>query len=509
MTIEIRLDEIERKLADPDGDFQLASRAALAYLRRHGQLAALLDTLAKEGAQRAAELFFQKAGGQALASTPLFLQALKSGFVADGDIEEFLCAVRRYLLEDPKRAFDLLGDPAYATFAVALAIQLYNNEHVWLESDSESRALQALLSEPFTWKSPADGRRLLCAALYRPVGELMKNCPRDPTLMKALDPGFAAFASSVLKAESEEAAIIKGLDRLTPVENATSKNIASQYRMHPYPRWLGIHRADPSSTRRQLGRIFGHKEAAFLDRPFKVLIAGCGTGAQAIAEAYAYGRNAEILAVDISQASLAYAVRMARRHDLPKLRFALADILELGRIGDRFDVIECAGVLHHLAEPEAGLDVLRSLLEPGGIMYLALYSTAARRDITKLRGRIASEGIPDDPQSLRQFRHRLLFEESCPSVIRQADDVHCLSPLHDLLFNRVEHTYGPGEIAAMLKRARLEFRGFLLDAEARKAFAAHFPQPGQELNLDAWATFELTRPETFRLMYHFWCRAGE
>ena len=48
------------------------------------------------------------------------------------------------------------------------------------------------------------------------------------------------------------------------------------------------------------------------------------------------------------------------------IEFAQADLLELGAIGRTFDVVECSGVLHHLADPFAGWRALLPLLRPGG-----------------------------------------------------------------------------------------------------------------------------------------------
>ena len=51
-----------------------------------------------------------------------------------------------------------------------------------------------------------------------------------------------------------------------------------------------------------------------------------------------------------------------------------ADILHLHQIGKKFDIIESAGVLHHMNEPMAGWRVLTDLLKSGGLMKVGLYS---------------------------------------------------------------------------------------------------------------------------------------
>ena len=55
--------------------------------------------------------------------------------------------------------------------------------------------------------------------------------------------------------------------------------------------------------------------------------------------------------------------------------------MKLRSIGRKFDIISSMGVLHHLAEPIAGLRELLSLLRPGGFMRIGLYSESARQEV--------------------------------------------------------------------------------------------------------------------------------
>ncbi|MEK7327813.1 MAG: class I SAM-dependent methyltransferase [Chloroflexota bacterium] len=89
--------------------------------------------------------------------------------------------------------------------------------------------------------------------------------------------------------------------------------------------------------------------------------------------------DCDVLAVDLSRASLAYAVRMAERFGVTSVTFQQADILEMGELDRRFHLIDCGGVLHHLKDPLKGWRVLVGLLEPDGLMKIALYSSRARR----------------------------------------------------------------------------------------------------------------------------------
>src|SRR5439155_11233681 len=117
---------------------------------------------------------------------------------------------------------------------------------------------------------------------------------------------------------------------------------------------------------------------------------------------------AKVLAVDLSRASLAYAMRKTRALGRTNIEYAQADILKLGSLEKSFDVIESSGVLHHLADPLAGWRVLLTLLRPGGFMAIGLYSEIARADIVATRAFIAGQGYRPTAEDIRRCRQDLL-----------------------------------------------------------------------------------------------------
>ena len=192
----------------------------------------------------------------------------------------------------------------------------------------------------------------------------------------------------------------------------TSRRVAAQYETAPYPRWtrLGMSLRE-GELRRSLEAYFKPSHLAFMDHPFEVLVAGCGTGMDAIQLALGYGQSARVVALDLSLASLAYASRMADRLGARNIQFMQADIQELGEISQflsRFRVIECSGVLHHMADPFQGWRSLNKCLAAGGIMRIGLYSSMARSNLTALRSDPAYPGPGCDDDQLRTFRHLLI-----------------------------------------------------------------------------------------------------
>ena len=85
-----------------------------------------------------------------------------------------------------------------------------------------------------------------------------------------------------------------------------------------------------------------------------------------------------------------------------------ADILNLANLGKEFDIIECVGVLHHMLDPMAGWKVLTSLLKPGGLMRIGLYSELARQDIISMRDEIRLLGLGTSEAEMREFRRVII-----------------------------------------------------------------------------------------------------
>src|SRR5437868_11781661 len=92
------------------------------------------------------------------------------------------------------------------------------------------------------------------------------------------------------------------------------------------------------------------------DGLLRILVAGCGT-VQAAYTAY-MNPGDEVFGIDLSEASLAHERFLQERHELSNLKLFKGDLLEVSSLGGQFDVILCTGVLHHMADPSAGLAAL-------------------------------------------------------------------------------------------------------------------------------------------------------
>jgi SAM-dependent methyltransferase len=142
----------------------------------------------------------------------------------------------------------------------------------------------------------------------------------------------------------------------------------------------------PISRTDILGKINHHCFAGRRDftKRFRALVAGGGTGDAAIFLAAQLPEDtAEIICLDLSEASLAIARRRAALRELEqRVRWMRGSILDAGNLGlGRFDYISCLGVLHHLADPDRGLRALTGLLADDGAMALMVYGRYGRLDV--------------------------------------------------------------------------------------------------------------------------------
>lgn len=393
----------------------------------------------------------------------LFLLLLEHALVADEGFEREMTGLRA----------ELLGSPSLE-LCCALAQQCFLNEYIWTESEAEAARLAELERSA---KTPLE---LAALAMYRPLRGREKP-PRGGDAFERM------WRRLVEEPASERASTIESL---TAVRDEVSRRVQAQYETNPYPRWQRAPVPGAFPLPRMLRSLFPRTDAAKLAAPDapEILVAGCGTGRHAAitAQLQAHGR---VLAVDISRTSLAYAMRRCAELGLANIRFAQADLLELGALGERFDLIECSGVLHHMREPLQGWRVLVSLLKSGGFMKLGLYSEAARRNIVAARDVV--KGLP-----VTEARRRLLeLPASHPArAVTSLRDFYSASGARDLVLHVQEHRFTIPHIASAIAELGVEFLGFEL--------------PGKKLSmsLEQWDAYETANPDTFASMYQFWIR---
>lgn len=440
----------------------------------------------------------------AVAADPLLLALLDAAPVCDIEMEQFLTTARHALL-------DAAGETAATgdgiAFYSALARQCFVNEYVFAVTADEARKardLQGRLSATLEADAPVPALWLAAVAAYFPL----HSVPLSARLLERSWPeGIAALLTQQVSEPAEERRISATVPRLTDIEDEVSLLVQRQYEENPYPRWIRI----PPS--RKAASIEAHLRQTFplaaFDRSpartrMEILVAGCGTGQQAIRTAQQFPA-ARILAIDLSRTSLAYALRKTRELGLSSIEYAQADVLELRSLARPFDLITASGVLHHLADPWRGWRTLLSLLRPGGFMLLGLYSRIARREVVRLRQSIAELGYGVTADEIRRCRQDFMNRSGgAGSADGRDSDLFTVSGCRDLLFHVQEHHVTLTEIGRFLQENGLVFLGFDIAADVLQSYRQRFPGDRAATNLAQWQVFEDENPGTFVGMYQFW-----
>jgi len=489
-----------------DVDHESLAATALTYLKHCTALGQALMLGGTSGWDMGAKWLLSSKGRTVLRD-PLLLATLSAAANTDLDIEQLLTAVRKALLLSPPK--DTVRKGTLLEFACVLARQSEINEYVFAVSEEEQDRLAeiSINLQGLRDGSRAASENLVLKALYAPFWSLLGADGRDIDCRMIKPQVLSRHVAAHMAERRAEAKTARGIKSLGVIGDKTSQNVARLYEENPYPRWLSMHTPTAGARRDQLVDHFGEDERAFMAAPYKVLIAGAGTGQQAIDAALGYGPQAALTAIDISLASLAYAKRMAARFGVENVQFVHCDILNADLLDDRFDVIESIGVLHHMDDPWRGWKNLIGALRPGGLMKIGLYSRAARRTIASLRGDIQARALSGDEQTIRAYRQDIIAEGDAGdgAFLRQSADFYSLSNFRDLMFHVSEQHMTIPEIAAFMADNDLSFRGFQLPLD----IAEGYPDGDAVLNLDRWREFEDAHPDTFKGMYVFWCRKND
>ena len=252
-----------------------------------------------------------------------------------------------------------------------------------------------------------------------------------------------------------------------------SDKVRDQYETYPYPSRNPADEArrlivgSPSNLLEINHYLFGGRRD--FAQPFRALVAGGGTGdatimlAQQLADAGGVG---EVVYLDLSAASRSIAEARAEARGLTNIRFVQGSLLDLEALGlGRFDYIDCCGVLHHLAEPDAGLAALTGALAPDGGMGLMVYGRYGRSGVYPLQAVLRSL-VGDRPLAEQvSFARRLLTNLPATNLFVRnpvlRDHTGSDAELVDLLLHSQDRAYTVEEIAALLRGAGLNLISFV------------------------------------------------
>ena len=163
-----------------------------------------------------------------------------------------------------------------------------------------------------------------------------------------------------------------------------------------------------------------------------------------------------------------------------------------------------SGAVPLRADEASAVGLLEHMLRPGGLMYIGLYSEAARGPVVTVREMIAERGYGATADGIRRCRRDIM------EAVRDGDremeklviwaDFYSLSGCRDLLFHVQEHRFTIPMIEDALEQLDLTFLGFELSGNrpARLVGAMSPPSSSRHASASTAAMVTARRPSGCR-----------
>ena len=438
-----------------------------------------------------------------LINDKVIINPLKKIIFRDLKLEETLTKVRKEICNRIAKNIETINY-SQLQFIIALGEQCFLNEYIYSLTEEENLSLNVIIKR--CKDTELNETNISILSCYFPLYKLLDQIP---TLKSFNSPNqsFKELIELQITEPLKEIELSQKIKQLGAINDDVSQKVKSQYEENPYPRWrYSSHQKNQKISIIQV--INNDIKPNFIkqninNNHIKVLIAGCGTG-QHILNSQRY-KNAQITGIDLSISSLAYAQRKINELGIDNVDLIQMDILEVGLLKERFDIIECSGVLHHMNDPSKGLNALLGVLRTNGFLKLGLYSELARQDIVKARNYIEIKKLQANEDNIRNFREKVISGE-CSNLnsLKNKGDFYSLSECRDLCFHAQEYRFTIDQLAETLESNQLKFLGFLLQQPVKSLYKQYFPEDKTQTNLKNWEIFEEKHPTTFRGMYQFW-----
>ena len=254
------------------------------------------------------------------------------------------------------------------------------------------------------------------------------------------------------------------------------QEVRAQYENYPYPL------RDPLDEKKRLKNT----SADFLEKinhycysgeqnfeNFRVLIVGGGTGDSTIFLAEQLrNKNAEIVYIDFSTASMKIAKERAKIRGLRNIIWLHESLLELPNLDlqkhGKFDYINCSGVLHHLQDPVKGLEALKAVLKDDGCMMLMLYAQYGRMGVYQIQDLMQMINTDEnDMQTKVDNTKKILTELPSSNWFKKSEELiydhtnYGDIGIYDLFLNSRDRAYTIPEVYDYLNHCNLNLIEFI------------------------------------------------
>jgi trans-aconitate methyltransferase len=258
----------------------------------------------------------------------------------------------------------------------------------------------------------------------------------------AVEPQRVSLKREILLSEAEE-------QELDPATKGTKL----LYEQYPYPSPI-----TGSSLIRDLTNAI---EVLFPAQEFEdwnILDAGCGSGHRLLNLAKRYPK-AKFTGVDLSASSLRVAAQIARQSGIANVTFRQANLLEL-KLAGKYQLIVSTGVIHHLCDPQLGLERVFNCLSEDGLMYAWFYHSFGEfqrlldRELVRLLWGRENEDFAEGIAIMEDLGLNLPSEQYGTKTSTPSErDVSQLSINTDAYLHPIVNAYRFHEIVEMFRQA--------------------------------------------------------
>ncbi len=256
-----------------------------------------------------------------------------------------------------------------------------------------------------------------------------------------------------------------------------SEALRQLYESFPYPRSVSGLDAFRSGERQPIWNPKTSYSVFFPEsKPrgqLDILIAGCGTNLMPVFGAFMPG--ARIVGVDISRASLEISAGLCASHDIDNVEHHQVALEEVASLGRTFDFVCCTGVLHHLADPAAGLRALGEVTRPDGAIMAMVYARYGRQGVYMLQDLASMLGLRIDELSAAKTQKllaQLPATHPFRSVYREVGEVISIEEVMDMILNPRDRSFRVHDVRELVEDAGLRFHRWLGNAPYRPEMTA-------------------------------------
>ncbi len=244
-----------------------------------------------------------------------------------------------------------------------------------------------------------------------------------------------------------------------------------------------------------------------------ILNAGCGSGWETLIVATA-NPGARYVGTDISTESVKMAEQRFKFHNIDNCCFEVMDIADMTPLGEEFDFIACNDVLYLIPDQVAGLQGMRQVLKPEGIIRTNVHSLYQRQFIFHMQDAMELLGVMDEPANkavpiLREVMDALV-DGSFVKSHWQGDNIKTTTGILANFLLRSDKGFTVPQVFEMLRQAGLDFINMVNWQNWRMEQVLNKPLPYagrliSKMSLEEKLHFiELVFPNMTRLI-DFWC----